>query len=237
MALRVACYNVRSMRDDVAALGRVVAALRADVLCVQEAPRFLCWRCRRRRLAGFGGLRVAAGLRAGGLAVLTGPSVRLLHGEGRLLAPFPRLERRAIAIAVVEAGPARAAVGCVHLDLDGAARLHHVDEALDLLTGVAGRFGALPVLAADVNEQPGQPAWRRITERLADCYAAAPRGDGLTFPARNPGKRIDAIFAAAGIGVLSCGGADADSADLAAATDHLPVVAELDCDRAADPCR
>ncbi|GAA3149117.1 endonuclease/exonuclease/phosphatase family protein [Planomonospora alba] len=237
MALRIASYNVRSMRDDVAALGRVVAALRADVLCVQEAPRFLCWRRKRARLAAFGGLRVAAGLRAGGLAGLTGPAVRLLHGEGRLLAPFPGLERRAIAIAVVEAGPARVAVGCVHLDLDGAARLHHAGEALELIADVAGRFGALPVLAGDVNELPGQPAWRRITELLTDCYPAAPRGDGLTFPARGPGKRIDAVFAAAGIGVLSCGGVDADPADLAAATDHLPVVAELDCAQAAGPRR
>ncbi|GAT64933.1 endonuclease/exonuclease/phosphatase family protein [Planomonospora sp. ID91781] len=231
MVLRVASYNVRSMRDDVAALGRVVAALRADVLCVQEAPRFLCWRCRRRRLAAFGGLRVAAGLRAGGLAVLTGPGVRLLHGEGRLLRHFPGLERRAIAIAVVEAEGARVAVGCVHLDLDQEARLHHAGEALDLVEEVAGRFGALPVLAGDINEQAHQPAWRHLTGRLADCYAVSPRGDGLTFPARNPGKRIDAVFAVAGVSVVSCGGIEADPADLAAATDHLPVVAELDCAR------
>ncbi|MFC7643570.1 endonuclease/exonuclease/phosphatase family protein [Streptosporangium lutulentum] len=38
MVIRVASYNVRSMRDDTAALGRVITGLRADVLCVQEAP-------------------------------------------------------------------------------------------------------------------------------------------------------------------------------------------------------
>ncbi|MER6829424.1 endonuclease/exonuclease/phosphatase family protein [Streptosporangium sp. NPDC000563] len=229
--LRIASYNVRSMKDDVPALGRVVAALRADVLCVQEAPRFLFWRRRRRRLASFGGLAVAAGRRRGGVAVLTGPGVRLLHGEGRLLESFFPLERRAIAIAVVESGGRRVAVGSVHLDLDETARRRHADEAVRLLRAVADRFDALPVLAGDINEQSGQPSWRHLTERLTDCYPVSPRGDGFTFPAKGPHKRIDAIFAVEGLSVVSCGGADADPADLVAATDHLPVIAELDHSR------
>ncbi|GGS55129.1 hypothetical protein GCM10010156_12420 [Planobispora rosea] len=227
MQLRVACYNVRSMRDDVAALGRVMAALRADVLCVQEAPRFLCWRRKRRRLAASGGLRVAAGRRLGGVAVLTGPRVRLLHGEGRLLKFFLGLEQRAVAIAVVEAGDVRVAVGSVHLDLDASARLHHAGEAVTLLRKAADRFGALPVLAGDINEQSDGPSWRLICEGLNDCYPLAPRGDGLTFPARAPRLRIDAVFAAGGLQVVSCGTAEAAPADLAAATDHLPVIAEI----------
>ncbi|MFB9717090.1 endonuclease/exonuclease/phosphatase family protein [Planobispora longispora] len=215
------------MRDDIAALGRVTAALRADVLCVQEAPRFLCWRRKRRRLAALGGLRVAAGRRRGGVAVLTGPRVRLLHGEGHLLKPFFRLERRAIAIAVVEAGGVRVAVGSIHLDLDEAARLHHTGEAMTLLRQSADRFGALPVLAGDINERPGGPSWQGICEGLIDCYPLAPQGNGFTFPARGPSLRIDAIFAAEGLRVVSCGTAEAAPEDLAAATDHLPVVAEL----------
>ncbi|WP_344916513.1 endonuclease/exonuclease/phosphatase family protein [Streptosporangium oxazolinicum] len=234
--LRIASYNVRSMKDDVPALGRVVAALRADVLCVQEAPRFLCWRRGRRRLAAFGGLTVAAGRRRGGVAVLTGPGVRLLHGEGRLLESFFPLERRAIAIAVVESGDRRVAVGSIHLDLDETARHRHADEAVRLLWEVADRFGALPVLAGDINEQSDRPSWRHLAERLTDCYPVSPRGDGFTFPARGPHRRIDAIFAVDGLSVLSCGGADADPADLVAATDHLPVIAELDhpCPEAGD---
>ncbi|MFD8525775.1 endonuclease/exonuclease/phosphatase family protein [Streptosporangium canum] len=225
--LRVASYNVRSMKDDVAALGRVISAIRPDVLCVQEAPRFLCWRRRRGRLAASGGLTVAAGRRLGGVAVLVGPGVRLLHGEGHLLRWFPGLEQRAVAIAVLEAEGRRVAVGSVHLDLDRGARLCHTTEALALLRAAAGRFGALPVLAGDINEQSHEPAWRHLAGHLTDCYPVSPRGDGLTFPARRPGRRIDAIFAAAGLPVLSCGVAEADPADLVAATDHLPVVAEL----------
>ncbi len=226
-SLRVATYNVRSMKDDVAALGRVITALRADVLCVQEAPRFLRWRGKRGRLAASGGMSVAAGRRLGGVAVLTGPGVRLLHGEGRLLRFFLGLEQRGIAIAVVESGGRRVAVGSVHLDLDAAARSHHAGEALAALRRVADRFDALPVLAGDINEQAHEPAWRLLSERLTDCHSASPRGGGLTFPARRPHLRIDAIFAAPELPVLSCGGAQADPADLARATDHLPVVAEL----------
>ncbi|MFF5204744.1 endonuclease/exonuclease/phosphatase family protein [Streptosporangium sp. NPDC000396] len=227
MVLRVASYNVRSMKDDVAALGRVITALRADVLCVQEAPRFLCWRRKRGKLAASGGLSVAAGRRLGGVSVLIGPGVRLLHGEGHLLKFFFGLEQRAIAIAVVETGGQRVAVGSVHLDLDGAARLHHAAEAMALLRAAADRFGALPVLAGDINEQSHEPTWRYLAERLTDCYPVSPRGDGRTFPARGPRERIDGIFAAAGFSVISCGGAEVDPADLTAATDHLPVVAEL----------
>ena len=119
------------------------------------------------------------------------------------------------------------AVGSIHLDLDEAARLRHAGEAMALLQAAADRFDALPVLAGDINEQSDQPTWRYLAERLTDCYAIAPRGDGFTFPAGGPHKRIDAIFAVAGFSVVSCGGVDADPADLVAATDHLPVVAEL----------
>ncbi|MBB2911873.1 endonuclease/exonuclease/phosphatase family metal-dependent hydrolase [Streptosporangium becharense] len=232
MVLRVASYNVRSMKDDVGALERVVAALRADVLCVQEAPRFLRWRRKRVRLAAFGGLSVVAGRRRGGVAVLAGPGVRVVHGEGHLLQPFLGLERRAIAIGVVESDGWRAAVGSVHLDLDETARVRHAAEALALLRATADRFDALPVLAGDINEQADQPGWRHLTERLTDCYPVSPRGAGLTFPARGPHLRIDAIFAAPDLSVVSCGDAGADPADLVAATDHLPVIAELTC---ADP--
>ncbi|MFC7643569.1 hypothetical protein ACFQX6_24340 [Streptosporangium lutulentum] len=159
--------------------------------------------------------------------MLVGPGVRLLHGEGRLLRCFFGLERRAIAIAVVEADGQRMAVGSIHLDLDETARLHHAREAVTLLQAVADRFDALPVLAGDINEQSDQPTWRHLAERLTDCYPVSPCGDGFTFPARGPHKRIDAIFAVAGLSVVSCGGGDADPADLVAATDHLPVVAEL----------
>lgn len=227
MTITVGTYNVRGLRDDVAALTRVIRAMRPDVLCVQEAPRFFCWRGRRRELAEAAGLTVAAGRRLGGVAVYIGPGVRLLHAESHVLKIFLGLEIRGIAIAVVETGGARFAVGSIHLDLDEAARFKHAGEAVTLIEAVAARFDAAIVLAGDINEQDDKATWRYIAARLSDCYPRAPRGDGRTFTARQPGKRIDGIFATAGLTVAWCGGVAADPADLAAATDHLPVVAEL----------
>ncbi|NUP82379.1 MAG: endonuclease/exonuclease/phosphatase, partial [Nonomuraea sp.] len=69
------------MRDSVPALGRVIAALRADLVCVQEAPRFARWRVKRRALADAGGLRVVTPGRAGGVCVLAGPRVSVLEAR------------------------------------------------------------------------------------------------------------------------------------------------------------
>ncbi|GGL09801.1 hypothetical protein Sme01_00780 [Sphaerisporangium melleum] len=228
MVIRVGTYNVRSMYDDTAALARVIRAMAPDVLCVQEAPRLLGWRRKRAMLARSAGLRVVTGRRWGGVAVLADPGTRAVHAESHLLRPFAGLERRGVAVAVVERDGAAITVASVHLDLHSAARLCHAVEIMDIAKDVARRFGAPLVLAGDVNEQQGGPTWTYLTRTLADCYPLAPRGDGLTFTARAPGKRLDVVLAASGIAVRSCGGVEeAAAADLWAATDHLPVLAEL----------
>lgn len=227
MTVRVGTYNLHGLRDSVPALGRVIAAARADVLCVQEAPRFGRWRARRAMLAGAAGLAVATPGRLGGVAVLVGRRVRVLHAASHPLRSFLGLERRVLAVAVVQAEGARLAVGSLHLDLNGPARMHHAAEAVALMERAAARHDAAIVLAGDVNEQPHQPAWRYLAGRLADCHAAAPEGDGLTYPATRPSVRIDGVFAARGTHVVRCGGVDAARPDLTGASDHLPVVAEL----------
>ncbi|MEW9527906.1 endonuclease/exonuclease/phosphatase family protein [Microbispora sp. NPDC049125] len=225
--LRVAAYNVRSLRDDRAALLRVIRAVRPDVLCLQEVPRFAGWRWRRRALARDAGMAVAAGGRVGGVAVLAGPAVRVLHGRGHRLRWYSGLEWRGAALAVVGKDGARYAVCSIHLDLVAGARLRHAVQVTAILEGAARTFGARAVLAGDVNEEPGGPVWRHLAGRYTDCFAAAPEGDGRTFPAGDPRARIDAIFAGPGLHVLRCGGADVSPRDLAAASDHLPVVADL----------
>ena len=49
--VRVLSYNVRSLRDDPAAVARVVRACAPDLVLVQEAPRFFRWRKPLGRLA------------------------------------------------------------------------------------------------------------------------------------------------------------------------------------------
>jgi len=212
--------------------------MRADVLCLQEAPRWFGWRARRRRLARDCGMRVVAGGRVGGVAVLAGPAVRVLYARGIRLRWIPGLHWRAIALAVVEKDGERFAVCSAHLDLHGGARLWHAVQLMPLLERTARRYGARAVLGGDMNEHPGDPAWRYVTGRLADCFelGSVPgsgepvlpgQGAGWTFPARNPVMRIDAIFVAPGAGTVVCGAAEACAEDLLGASDHVPVVADI----------
>ncbi|MEV4798775.1 endonuclease/exonuclease/phosphatase family protein [Nonomuraea sp. NPDC049421] len=226
--VRVGTYNLHGMRAGLAALAPVVVALRADVLCVQEVPRFVRWRARRGALAASAGLAVATHGRVGGVAVLTGPRMRVLHAEHHALRPFRGLERRALALAVVEpvGDGGRLVVGSFHLDLDEAARAYHVEEIIALMEDAAARHDASIVLGGDLNEQDHQPAWRHMAARLADCHAEAPAGGGPTFRSPRPRRRIDAVFAAREIAVVSCG-VPLTGTDQAGASDHFPVVAEL----------
>ncbi|MEW9548766.1 endonuclease/exonuclease/phosphatase family protein [Nonomuraea sp. NPDC050783] len=234
MSVRIGTYNLHGLRDSRPELIKTITALRADVLCVQEMPKFGRWRARRRALADAAGMRLATPGRIGGVAVLTGPGVRVLEARGHALRVFLGLEARGLAVAVVEAGGTRLAVGSLHLDLSHPARMYHVAEAMALMERAAAPYGAAIVLGGDLNEQPHQPVWRYLTRRLADACAPGPGEGGPTFPAGRPSARIDGLFVTPGTRVVSCGTA-AGVADPAAASDHLPVLAELRFGRAAGP--
>ncbi|TDE27909.1 endonuclease/exonuclease/phosphatase family protein [Actinomadura sp. 6K520] len=229
-AVRLLSYNVRSLRDDPAAVARVVRAVAPDVVCVQEVPRFWAWRLKRRRLARACGLRVAAGRRPCGLAVLTAPHVRRVAREFHLLTPDAGLHRRALAIAVLEAGGVRFIAASTHLDLADAPRLRHAGEILTHLGRARARYRAPVVLAGDVNEDPGGESWKVLTSHFQDAYAAAPTGGEPTFSARDPRRRIDAVFTDPSIRTAGCGvptGDTAPTADYVRATDHRPLLADL----------
>jgi endonuclease/exonuclease/phosphatase family metal-dependent hydrolase len=227
--VRVLSYNVRSLRDDPAAVARVVRALEPDVVCLQEVPRFLRWRSKRRRLARACGLSVASGRRAAGLAVLAGPRARVVHREYHLLERVPRLHRRGLAVAVLEFPGARLIAASTHLDLRDEPRRAHTGEIVGILERVRAARPAPVVLTGDVNEEPGGASWTLLAGRFQDAHAVAPEGGAATFPARNPGRRIDGVFADPEIEVIGCGvPAEATvAADYPAATDHLPVLATL----------
>jgi len=221
--LRVMSYNVRVLRDDPAALTRVVRSAAPDVLCVQEAPRFARWRTRRADLARRCGMYVAAGERPGGLAIFTALRAAVVRAEYHLLSHVPRLHRRALAVAVLDvagAGPLIAA--STHLDLAAGARLRHAAEIEAILAGVRRRYPAPLVLAGDLNEGPYGEAWRRLRDGRTDASGAA------TYPAHDPRHRIDAIFASAPLRVRPSRVSVLPERDLARASDHRPVVADLD---------
>src|SRR3712207_1175105 len=103
--LRVLTYNVRSLRDDGHAVARVIRACEPDVVCVQEAPRFLRWRSRCAALARESGLVVVTGGRtAGGLLLLAHLRLPLRAAHAVLLSKAPRLHQRGVAIGVFDVG-------------------------------------------------------------------------------------------------------------------------------------
>ncbi|HEX6468073.1 MAG TPA: endonuclease/exonuclease/phosphatase family protein [Streptosporangiaceae bacterium] len=228
--VRLLSYNLRSLRGDPGALVRIIRALRPDVACFQEMPRFVARREKIRRFARRCGLIVAVNRRAAGLAVCTRPDVRVLHGEYRLLTRVPRLHRRGVALAVLEIGGARLVAASTHLDLRASPRLAHAGQVLAAAGRLRGAYGAPAVIAGDINEQPGGAAWTLLARTLQDAYAIAPAGGAATFSAVQPHRRIDGVFADPEVRVIGCGvpAPPGRAGDYPLATDHLPVLAELE---------
>ncbi|CAM5230513.1 Endonuclease OS=Streptomyces alboniger OX=132473 GN=CP975_09345 PE=4 SV=1 [Streptomyces alboniger] len=227
--IRVLSYNIRSMRDDTAALARVIAACAPDLVLVQEAPRFFRWRKKLARLARAAGLVIlSGGGTAAGPALLCSLRATVERTEDVLLPLTPGLHRRGFATAVVRFGGARIGVLSCHLSLRSDERYAQGGLLLDRLAGLGAEHA---VAGGDLNERPRGRTFRRLASALQDCWATKPWGGEHTSTPADPHQRIDAILATPGIEVLGCGVPTGlpgvTETDLRAATDHLPVLAAL----------
>lgn len=218
--IRVASYNVRAFKDDRTALIEVIRAITPDVLLLQEVPRHPVSGHRIATFADEVGLTWFGGTRYRmSTTLMTSLRVDVLDAShGRL--PVRRFdEPRGFGMATVRLPGHRPLVAAsAHLSLRRADRL---PEAKALLAA-AGEHGAPIVVGGDLNEDPSGSTWRYLAHELRDVSA-----DGPTYSAQQPHKRIDAIFASAEIhgGTPELG---LSEMQLAAATDHLPVVVDLD---------
>jgi endonuclease/exonuclease/phosphatase family metal-dependent hydrolase len=227
--IRVLSYNIRSMRDDTDALARVIRACAPDLVLVQEAPRFFRWRKKLARLARAADLVVlTGGATAAGPAILCSLRANVERTEDILLPLTPGLHRRGFATAVVRFAGTRLGVLSCHLSLQKDERHEQGGMLLDRLAGMGVEHA---IAGGDLNERPEGRTFRRLTDGLTDCWAAAPWGGEHTWTPTDPYQRIDAIFATKGIEVLGCGvpacHPGVTPTDLRAATDHLPVLAAL----------
>ncbi|MEU8955753.1 endonuclease/exonuclease/phosphatase family protein [Streptomyces sp. NPDC048518] len=227
--IRVLSYNIRSMRDDTAALARVVSACAPDLVLIQEAPRFFRWRKKLARLARAADLVIlSGGGSAAGPALLCSLRATVERTEDVLLPLTPGLHRRGFATAVVRLGGARLGVLSCHLSLSSDERYEQGGMLLDRLAGMGVEHA---VAGGDLNERPDGRTFRRLAGALTDCWAAKPWGSENTSTPADPQQRIDALFATPGIEVLGCGVPlglpGVSEEDLRAATDHLPVLAAL----------
>jgi endonuclease/exonuclease/phosphatase family metal-dependent hydrolase len=224
--LRLLSYNVRSMRDDRAALARVIRSAEPDVVCVQEAPRFLRWRSTCAALARSCGLVVVGGGRpAGANLIMSSMAVDVIKTVDVLFSKDPGLHQRGVALAVLRFRGSEFSVAGTHLDGREEPRLRHIVE----LNSAVSRY--LPpdkpvIVAGDVNDHPGSPTWLALTERWVDAFAAAGVGSAFTSTGADPYQTIDGIFVDPRITVVSA--RVLDGPDIEVASDHRPVLAVLD---------
>ncbi|MEU8570332.1 endonuclease/exonuclease/phosphatase family protein [Streptomyces pathocidini] len=227
--VRVLSYNVRSLRDDRAALARVIRACAPDLVCVQEAPRFFRWRKHAARLAADSDLvYVTGGATAAGPLILASLRAHVERTADVLLPRTPGLHQRGFATAVVRIGGARLGVLSCHLSMRADERYAQGGLLLDRLAGLGAPHA---IAAGDLNDRPGGRTFRRLASHLQDGWATAPWGGEHTTRPGDPPGRIDAIFATGGVEILACGVPQplpgVTDSDLRAATDHLPVLAAV----------
>lgn len=224
--LRLLSYNIRSMRDDRAALARVIRSAAADVVVVQEAPRFLRWRSTCAALARTSGLVVVGGGRtAGANLVMSTLGVDAVSVSSHEFSRDPRLHRRGCVIAIMRYRGTEFAVVGTHLDVVAHPRLRHAAE-LNAVISATVPPGLPVIIGADVNDHPGTPTWQELGAERVDAWAAAGAGDGFTSRAREPHQRIDGIFVTHDVAVRSA--AVPGGPDVLAASDHRPVLVEVE---------
>ena len=232
MQVTVLTYNVRGFRDGIDRVTEVVERIGPDVLLLQETgPRRAL-----RRFAADLGCEMAGDpwsplRRRVKDAVLTRPPWRVVDHRQHRFAGSARFYPRGALIAQVGRAGRRVWAISTHLGLAPTERNAHVHELTELSEGLAG--GPV-VIGGDLNATPDERAVRWLADRYPDAWATARdlagRSDagrpdaGATFPARDPTARIDFLFASAGLRVISAGVASGAEA----ASDHLPVSAELE---------
>lgn len=218
--MRVLSYNVRGLRDDRAALADVVRSADPDIVCVQEAPKYLRWRAKCAALAReWGLLYVAGGGTTGGTALFVHLRVDVDEARETTLSRQFGWPDRGVASAVVAKGGARLAVASIHLPLAAERRHQHASRVREMLDA----YGTAHQLAAgDLNERPPGPTWEAFAfGGLADLDTEG----GPTFPAARPAKRIDGILATQGVDVLEHHVLDGPG--VARASDHRPLLAVI----------
>jgi exodeoxyribonuclease-3 len=245
VTFRLLTYNIRRGGTDRAgAIARVIAACRPDVVLLQEAidPATVG------RLAEATGMAASGSFAKQSLGFLS--RERITHVSWHR----PRVSRHAF-IEIIPADETIRIFG-VHLSAVHAAWTEHrrVFELRALLRTVARRQGGFHVLAGDFNTlapgelltvgrlpfrlrpfvwlSGGRIRWRTIQTVLDAGYVDAyrlkhPGEPGMTMPTWDPHVRLDYVFvpdSAAGR-VIACD--VVTSHDAASASDHFPVVADL----------
>lgn len=217
--LRVVSYNIHGLHDDRAACNEVIRALVPDVVVVQEAPRRFRWRSRCAQIAhSWRMLYAAGGLPALGNLIVVSQRIRVREAWSLQYPLTPGRHMRGAVLARCAVGGASFTVVGSHLSTDDQERVSQAQRLNDEIAGIDEPL----IVAGDLNETSSGPSWRALASGLVDLGAAA---DEPTFTAKNPKRRIDAIFTSPDVLVHAFEVPTSDT--IRAASDHLPVVADL----------
>ncbi len=223
MRLRVVAYNVHGFREGLEPLVAVVRSLEPDLLLLNETGG----RRALRRFARALGMDAARDPRSPlrrrvKNAVLVRPPWRVVQHRLHRFADVRRpLNPRGALVAHIGRSGRRLWAVSTHLGLHPIERLHAAEELADLARGLDGAI----VIGGDGNETPDGRAMSFLADRFWDAWIAAGDGPGETFPSSDPSARIDYLFASEELRVdrVEVPGSD----PVRAASDHLPVVADL----------
>ena len=218
--LRVLSYNLHSLRDDRRALAQVVRDIAPDVAILQEAPRRFRWRQKSASLARDFELVVGGGgLPSLGNLILTNLRVRPYGGFDIRYPLTPGRHMRGAAFVRCRVGRSAFVVAGSHLSTDATER---PGQAAVLKSHLAELTEPV-IFGGDLNENSGGAAWRTLADGLVDTAGADERH---TYPCAAARERLDVVFVDPRVTVVSYEVVDTPDARLA--SDHFPVVVELD---------
>lgn len=202
---RVISFNIHhgegmDRRVDLERIAAIIRAEGADLIALQEVDRGTARTARRDLTAELAALTGMTGIFSNnfhyqggeyGNAILSRFPVHYwtnLHY--RMLRPG---EQRGLLLAELDVQGRRLLFLNTHIDYrpDDSERLANVEE---IAAAVAAHPGLPVVLAGDFNDLPGSRVWRRLREQFHDAWELAGEGDGFTYPADSPRRRIDYVW-------------------------------------------
>ena len=241
-SVRVLVFNMHAGKDaagkaNIADVGQIVRTSGADIVLLQEVDRGTN---RSGKVDQLQGLVEATGFRSTfgqsldydggqyGIAALSRGG--FIYSETIPLPVKPIQERaggshepRVALLGVAIAPTGRLQTVNTHLDASPT-DAYRLQEIAGILNVVRARLSDVtPVLlGGDLNSEPDSAVVRRLRDAgLRDAWAECGRGDGLTYPADRPVKRIDYVWLS---GTLRCTAAEVLDTQ---ASDHRPLLVTL----------
>ncbi len=235
VTLRVMTYNIHhgeglDGRVDTARIAELIKQERVDIVALQEVDKGVRRTALRDLTAELASLTGMTGIFSNnfhyqggeyGNAVLTRfPVKRWTNHHYQMLRPN---EQRGLLQLKLDVHGRDLVVMNTHIDSrpDDAERWLNVGE----IEVLAKKHGDTPViLCGDFNNQPTGRVYQRLGEMFHDTWAKVGVGDGFSFPANGPNRRIDYIWFTQPEALKPL----KSWLPKSAASDHLPLVAEFE---------